>query len=311
MDKITEGEQNQQEKFPRSEKIEAGSDGWLSPKGDYYKVGTTEHDESAEYIIKNSVEVKSLEQKVIDSVGQRKSYDERPYREKLRQLGFVLIRGEILRSEDAPNYTVAQLDAISRVGIKTVSAFDGSVEYHSDRILEKIREIIANLQNGPIVKYIQTDIDRHKDLPWIQKIRAKTLDDIREFSRNPFNTQIHIEEPFNPETHDIISSRILDLLSVGYTDEVTIELPRLDYTFRVAGLNGEKLLLQRVRYTHDEFLRTENRISILVVDDLSLKKKFAKLLEKDSKSQGALSKIKFVNQDGYFAEILTGLISNP
>jgi len=313
MDKFLTEDQRLPERFPKSDYIELGTDGWLSPQGGYYKVGTTEHDESAEYIIKNSDEVKLLEERVISNVGQRMRYDEKPYREKLKKLGFILIRGETLRSEEAANYTPQQLRAMSKVGIKIVSAFDGSIEYHPDKILQRMSEVSTNLQDDPIMmKYIQADLNSHRDLPWFQEIRTRTLEDIREFSRNPFKTVIHIDESVDPETEDIVSSRILEVLSKGFTDELKIRIGRSEYTFRMVGLNGAKLIIQREKYTHDllgGFRHINNFINMFVTDDLALKEKLLKLIEGDSNLYKTTPKITLGNQKGYFAGIVTDLIT--
>ncbi len=308
MDKLLTENQKPPEKFPKIDQIEFGSDGWLSPGGDYYKVETTQHDESAKYIVKNSDEVKDLEGKMIDNVGQRMSYAGKPYREKLKQLGYILIRGEILRTEEEVNYTPEQLGAISKAGIKIVSAFDGSVEYNPKKILDRVQEVIEKLRNDHEVKSIQFGLDKGGYLPWMQRARAETIEDIGKLSHNPFKTVVHVDEFYKPEIYDKVPDRIFDILSTDYADEMRITVTRSEFTLRLVDLSGEKLLIQREKYTHDGlggFLYIENSISMFVIDNLSFGKKLSKLLGVKRSNP----KIEFENKNGYFAEIVTNLVS--
>jgi hypothetical protein len=304
-----------EERFPKSDHIELGSDGWLTPKGDYYKVGTTEHDESADYFVKHSKEVKKME----ESKPRPWNYSDLNSREKLKELGYVLIRGEILRSDDVANYTPVQLEKINQAEIKVVSVFDGSMEYPTEEILEKITSIAQGLPKIEVVLQLQSnlsDLELGKsERTYEDQFREQTMRNINDFMQFPLKTAITDCQFYNPETHEVLSTGIFDYLSRGYSDEMKINSDRSFYSFRVVDLENCKLLIQRIEYFHDGVGGgmsgdINNYISMSVVDNRSLKEELSKLISHSNKYHES-SKIEFKKKDGYFAEIMSDVITSP
>lgn len=316
MDKITETNQVPQDRFPPSEKIELGSDGWLSPKGNFYQCGTTEHDESAEYLIENSAEAKLLEQQVIDSAGERKSYDERPDREKLKYLHWVLIRGSVLRSDDALNYTPEQLKKISDAGIKIVSAHGGSKEYSSQELIEKLNSIKTKLEGSSVIREVE------RQLPKLSSLRKHTIEDIHAFINDPLHESIFIGEfgdyflNYQEGGHEVLPAEVFNILSSGFSEEMTINIGRYIRRFRATNLeDGEKLIVERQEYHHGGQSREtaadiENTISMFVADAYTIRNKFERLIYGGVSDDEKTPKIKLSKPDGYFADIVKGIMTS-
>lgn len=293
MDYKTESNLNPQEKFVRSEKIASGSDGWLSPKGNYYKVGTTQHDESADFLVKNTTEVKDEEKRRFRHSFLREDYDIKSSRFKLEELGWVLIRGNVLHSNDALNYSTKQLRLINEAGIKIVSAFDGSKAYSSAHTLEFIAKVSNEISAGKMVaearKIVASRGEEYSDF------EAGTLRDIDSFEKDIFHNEIHTES-VNPD-EDVLSSRhgkdslpaeIFDTLSDGFSEEMFVNNGRYSYCFRLLDIGDkEKLIVQARIYHHDGLSggmhgAVENWISVFVVDEFTLLDKIQKLISKGS-----------------------------
>lgn len=316
MDKIIRETLPGEERFSKSDHIELGSDGWLSPKGDYYKVRTTEHDESADYLVIHSKEVKELEK----AKPRSWNYDDLDPREKLRELGYVLIRGEILRSEDVANYTPVQLEKINQAGIRVVSVFEGSLEYPTAEILKKIISIAQDLPKAGVVVQLQSDLNGLKagrrERVYEDQFREETMRNINDFVRSPLETVITDNQFYNPKTHEVLSTGIYDCLSRGYSDEMEMTAGRSVYRFRVVGLRNCKLLIQREEYIHDGVGAgmsgdVNNYISMSVVDNRSLKEKLSELISSRNKLFKDSPKLEFKRKDGYFAGIITDIVTNP
>lgn len=316
MDRIDKESGLKTEKFVRSEKIEPGSDGWLSPRGDYYKVGTTEHDESADYLIGNSQEVKEEERIRFAHAWDKKDYDEKNNREKLKQLGWILVRGDILRSEDALNFTASQLKAISEAGIKVVSAFDGSTEYSSDEVQSIVKKVQTNLDQSKVIQQLYEDIEKG-DSPWFSSIREETAVRLANFKEDPFHTTIYTAEVYDwhhPKEHEVLPMEILDILSKGSSEEMKMFLGRSEYTFRVIDLKtGGKIWVEREEYFHDGLSGGStgdynNYISMFVVDDVLMRKRIADLIESKAGIYKRPPEITSQIKGGYFEKFFSGII---
>lgn len=310
MDKTIEKNQTgHQERFPGSEKIKPESDGWLSPAGTYYQVGVTEHDESAKFLITYSSEVKTGEKKKFSYPFQRVDYDNKNNREKLRDLGWILIRGHVLRSEDALNFTIAQLKAISEAGIAVISAFDGSTEYSSNEVQGIVKKIKTSFAESKVIQKIRNDLDEGRLSSRLTPFRQETIRGIEQFNRDPFRTTIYITEVFNykkPNEHEVLPMEIFNLMSKGYSEEVKIFTDRFDYTYRVIDLEtGGKIWVERSKYSHDGLSGGmvgdfNNYISIYVVDDVLMREKLSKLFGSESKTPLNPNQISFQKKGGYF-----------
>ncbi len=311
MDKIIGENSNENEKFPRSDKIIPGSDGWLSPKGNYYKVGTTQHDESASFLISNSFEAQDEEKRRFRHSYDREDYDVKNDREKLKQLGWILVRGEILRSEDALNFTTSQLKAISEAGIKVISAFDGSTEYSSDEVSQVVDRINSGFAKSKIIQHVREDLEQGKFSPWLRSTRERTIQGIEDFSNKPFGRTISTDELYTDEP-EVLPSEIFNVMSEGSFEEMKMKLGRSEYTFRVIQLKtGAKIWVEREEYFHDGLSGgmmgdCNNYISMYVVDNVLMKERLKTLI--DHRGFGQAPEIKFETKDGYFADIFRDIV---
>lgn len=316
MDKISNEPGAKSEMFPRSEKIALGSDGWLSPRGDYYKVESTQHDESATYLVGNSFEVKEGERTRFAHTWQRRDYDDKNDREKLKELGWILVRGEILRSEDALNFTPAQLKSISEAGIKVISAFDGSTEYSSDEVQRILDGVFSRLDKSEVLQQVRKDLDDGKLSPWFTGIREVTVSDLNRFRDNPFHTSVYTAEVYDwhhPKEHEVLPQEIFDIMSQGSSEEMRMLLGRSEYTFRVIDLkSGGKIWVEREEYFHDGLSGGmtgdyNNYISMYVIDDVLMREKLSRLIENRTKMYKP-PEITFQVKGGYFEKFFSGLI---
>lgn len=316
MDKFIDESSKGQERFPREDRIEFGSDGWLSPKGNYYKTKPDEHDESATYLTSNSDEVKTLVKQTLETWDYHR-YQDLNAREKLEKLGFVLIRGEILRSEDATNFTPEQLKKITEAGIRVISAFDGAVEYPTETILQKVTSIAEGIEKADVVVNLQghlNDLESSKvGRAYDDQFREKTMNDIKRFVRSPLKTTINDNQFWDSKgkEHEILSSGIFDYLSQGFLDEMEMDLGRSIYKFRVIDFGSCKLLVQREEYYHDGLSGgmsgdTNNYISMSVVDENSIRQKLSKLIGDRGSLYKDIPKIK-TGSGGYFSEVVTDI----
>lgn len=316
MDKFVEEDDKDKERFPKKDHIEIDSDGWLSPKGNYYKVKPDEHDESATYLTTNSDEVKTLVKQTLETWDYHR-YQDLNAREKLAKLGFILIRGEILRSEDATNFTPEQLEKITGAGIRIVSAFDGSVEYPTETILQKITSIADGIEKADVVVNLKShlnDLESGKvNRAYDDQFREKTMNDIKRFVRSSLKTTINDNEFWDSKgkEHDILSAGIFDYLSQGFSDEMEMDLGRSTYKFRVVDFGSCKLLVQREEYFHDGLSGgmsgdTNNYISMSVVDENSIRQKLSKLIDNRGSLYKDTPRIK-TGSGGYFSEIVTDI----
>jgi len=309
----TASEQNKedQEKFERSEKIVPGSDGWLSPRGNYYEAKPDEHDEAAIYLVTNSSEVKDEEMKRFRHSYDREDYDVKNDREKLKQLGWILVRGDILRSEDALNFTTLQLRSISEAGIKVISAFDGSIEYSSDEVQQVLDRINTGFAKSKIIQQVKDDLERGELSLWFKSTRERTIQGIEDFKGKPFGRSIPTDELYKEES-EVLPSEIFNIMSDGSFEEMKMDLGRTEFTFRVIGLKtNAKIWVEREKYSHDGLSGGmmgdyNNYISMYVVDEVLMKGRLKNLIE--HRGFGQPPKIKFGTEDGYFRKFFVDVL---
>ena len=318
MDKIS-NEVQHPERFPKSDHIELGSDGWLSPNGDYYKVGQTEHVESARYLLANSKDVQNLVRSRYENEFDRMDFDKKtPNPEKLKLLGFVLIRGPILRSDDALNFTPEQLDQITKAGIKVVSAYEGSKEFSSKELIEKLNEIKSRLQSSKIINRVRKSLTGEPG----EGFRRKYIDEIENFIKDPLHKSINVDQFWNyflgyqENGHEILPTEIFNILSHGFSEEMVVKIGRYIRKFRVVNLQGnEKLIIERDEYRHrgdsrDNSADILNYINMFVADPHTIARKFERLIYGGVSEDEKTPKIDLSNPDGYFADIVRKLMTS-
>jgi hypothetical protein len=311
MDKLNTESSTGKDKYPKSDHIEKGSDGWLSPQGNYYKVGTEEHDESASYLITNSLEVKRLASIKITDWAEKDKYQSRNDREKLEQLGYILIRGEILSSNDASNFTPQQLEKISEANIRIVSAFEGSKEYSSRELLARINKIRSRLSKNLSHQIYYDGYDN---------AGTETSNSIKEFLSDPLHSVIktfNIYKAYENGTSPEVPTEIFSILSEGFSEQMDISVGRHDFTFRVINLgHGEKMWIQRKKYWHDGqsyamiSWDVEDNLSMFVADDFSIIDKLDKIIFSRGTGKNEVPKITLSSKDGYFSSIINRLVTS-
>jgi len=319
MDKFISEGQVKSERFPKTDHIELGSDGWLSPRGDYYKVLPNQHDESSVFLLQNSIEVQNLVSQKYDPGYERYNFKQKKdNREKLQELGFILIRGPILNTRDALNFTPQQLEAITKSGIRIVSAYDASKEYSSSDLLQKIEKINDMLFKSEILQEVKENSERDGFLP---SKRKGTMRNLADFQNDPLHTEINTEELFGvfivrqEGGEDVLPRELFDILSSDYSDEMEIDIYRDTLYFRVVDLDkGEKLWICWDKHHHQESIPMkgdlENNISMLVVDPHSVLEVLNKYIAKADDPSKHTPKIETKNKTGYFAGIVERLITS-
>jgi len=315
MDRLLGEDQRPPEKFSKSDHIEPRSDGWLSPKGDYYKVNSIEHDESSTYLVANSPEVQN-------EVKRRSSYpyfsltvDYRsmPDRMKLKELGWVLIRGSVLHSDEASNYTPLQLKSITEAGIQIVNAFDGSQEYSSDKTLKWANEAIKKLDEIQKIDEIKKIVAEHSNDPY--SFEAETLISVEDFKKDPFHTEIHTESVYSDDDvlsgnigKDSLPAEIFNKLSEGYSEEMIVFNGRSTYCFRLLNIGDKQKLMAQARIYHHDGLSSaihgavENWIGAYVIDDFTLSDKIQRIISHGS-NDSPKHAVSMSKENGYFINL--------
>lgn len=316
MDKLVHETGQISEEFSKSGKIELGSDGWLSPKGDYYKAGSSEHDACAKFLVHSSPEVNASVKEKFSDPNDKEDYEDKNDREKLKELGWILVRGKILHSEDALNFTPAQLKAISDAGVKVVSAFDGSKEYSSEEVQTFLGRIKKDLYKSGIIRRLGRDLAEGDFSPWFARLKQRTINDLNNFNKDPFHTIIYTSEVNDyDEQYERVPSEIFDLVSQGYSEEMTILGGSDKYTFRKINLKtGEQVWAERRFHVHEDSRGGlkgdyDNYISIYVVDDILMRQKLDKIIEYNNNVYGP-PKLTFQVKDGYFEKFFSHLLLN-
>lgn len=277
--------------FEKLERILLGSDGWLDPHGAFFPCKSTEHDESAEYLVENLPLVKSLVNSIFKYQSDFEDWKKLNDREKLRRLSFVLINGSILRTEDSANFTPPQLEAIYRAGIVIRSAFDMAVEYSSAKILSKVNEVMKLLDNNPVLHRVRKDLENGQYSSWFSGWLECSMSSLSRFRETPLKTLIktyECDDRHHPDQHMILPSSIFDDLSIGFDDEMVLVDGRAITTSRVVSFGGHYLLAEWCMYHHDGLSGGtmgdyNNYLSIKVVDDRSFTDQLRVILDQNQK----------------------------
>lgn len=284
MDGLIKEGQQLPEKFTKSERILPGSDGWLSPKGNYYEAESKEHDEAADWIIMNDLsEASRNRSETIDLECQKRSgLLSRPFLLKNR---WILINGSIFRTDDALNYTTKQLEMLAEAGIPVIGAYDGSKEFSTEETLKWVNSVVKRVNdslvsgdfmvfNSNIFKYEKTKIEDLDEF-WdeIDRSGYKTIED---FAKDPFHTE------FGDFGH-VRFINVRDSITEGYTDEIVFDKSMETYTIRLIELeSGEKIAVEYTFHHHDRDSGNEDHLNIYVVDDFSFREKIKKYLSAGS-----------------------------
>lgn len=280
MEGNSEKNESQPVTFPKSEKIEPGSDGWLSPSGVFYEANRDQHKESADWIVRSNLsELKGKR----GSVGDVK-YMERsglPSTQFLRDNGWILINGPVFRTDNALNYTTPQLTKLAEAGIPVVGAYDGSKEFSSKETLKWVNEsakavsYFIDTQKPQILigswsGYKKVDASQEEFWAEIKHRGYPTLEDFK-------------EDPFHTTFGDFGLMKftdIRDVLTKGYQDEITFDYGMETYVLRLIELHsGEKICVEYTFHHHDGLgSGNEEHMNVYVVDNFTFKEKIKKYL---------------------------------
>jgi hypothetical protein len=299
MDKVSNEEQHQ-ERFPKSDHILLGSDGWLSPSGAFYKASKDQHKEAADWIVSNNLsEIRSNPRRP-KSDTQYLEESRLPSPEFLHEKRWILINGPIFHTDDALNYTTRQLELLSEAGIPIVGAYDGSKEFSSKETLEWVNKVVKNISN-----YLETQEIRvlefspeggYEPIPVNQRklwenIKDRGYSTLEDFKKDPFHTTF--------ADFSLMSfPEIRDVLSQGYQDEIVFDQGQESYTIRLIKLNsGERICIEYTFHHHDRDFGNEEHMNIYVIDNFTFKKKIKKFI-----SSGIDPKIK----GDYFRNLIEG-----
>lgn len=282
LDNILEnGDQREIEKFVKSEKIAPGSDGWLSPKGNYYEVKSTEHNEAADWIIMNDLsEIPRRRYETITDLECQKRSD-LPSRPFLLKNRWILMNGPIFRTDDALNYTTKQLKLLAEVGIPVVGVFDGAKEFSSQETLEWVEKTAKNISDfiegqKNIIALVQTfggwnrqEVDQAR---FWENMKDRGFSTLEDFKKDPFHTTFG-------DFGSISFTDIRDVMSQGYQDEMVFDYGMETYTFRLLKLNsGERICVEYTFHHHDRDWGNEEHMNAYVVDDFTFKEKINKFV---------------------------------
>lgn len=282
MDSRSEIGQDSPEKFARSEKIEPGSDGWLSPSGGFIKTTSSQHDESAEWIIDNNLcELNPYFRRFSPDVDKWKN-SELSHRHFLLKNGWILINGPIFHTDNALNYTTDQLTKLSEANIPIIGAYDGSKELSVQETLDWISMTATNIS-----EFIESQelVDRFGN-KMIQEefwrdIKDRGYSTLEDFKKNPFKTRFG-------DFGQIAFTDVRDILTKGYSDEIVFDYGMDTYTLRLIKLNsGERICMEYTFHHHDRDSGNEEHMNVYVVDNFTFKEKINKYL-----SSGIEPKIK-------------------
>jgi hypothetical protein len=281
MDKIQETGQKQLEKFIVSEKIIPGKDGWLSPSGQFFKADGDQHEILANWIVSNNLSELKKGRRPKDDL-QYLEESGLPSREFLRDKGWILLNGQIFRTDNALNYTTKQLELLSEARIPIVGAYDGSKEFSSLETLEWVNLSAKNIANfietqknqilkwSPERGYEPTNVSQDKFWENIESRGYSTLED---FKRNPFHT---IFGDFGR----VSFTDVRDVLSQGYHDEIVFDQGQETYTLRLVELgSGEKICIEYTFHHHiGHGSGNEEHMNIYVIDNFIFKDKIKKYI---------------------------------
>jgi len=298
--------------------IVLGSDGWLSPAGLFFSCLSTEHDELAAAIVAQRELIRDAVYAKFEYEWQLAPWNELPDREKLYQIGFVLIRGPVHFSEVESNYTLTQLKMMSEAKIILRSAFDDSIAITPKKIVDFSSFIIDGIKSNSIVTKIKADFDKGSVYgPWFNGFLRRTFAQLCRFYTNPFQTVVQINECWDsnkPKDHKIFPGAIFNELSRGFTDEMFLGYDRNSIVYRIAELKGFKLLSVWNEYSHDginggidgDF---NNHLYLKVVDDRSLESELRNLLQwRDTYWKEIPVRISYSNKGDYFKEVVNKII---
>lgn len=272
MDKFIEEAQHP-ERFLKSEKIDRGSDGWLSPKGDYYQCDSSQHDESATYLVGNSTEVKEEEKRRFRHSFMSEDYDAKVAREKLKEQGWILINGPVFRTDNTLNYTTNQLSKLVEAGIPIVGTYDGSKEFSSKETLGWIKTAVKDisdfLESQKLLGWRGNMINQNEFWKDIKDRGYSTLED---FKKDPFHTTFG-------DFVRVGFTNVRDVLTKGYQDEAVFDYGQETYTLRLIGLDsGERVCIEYTFHHHDRDSGNEEHMNAYVVDNFTFKDKIKKYL---------------------------------
>jgi hypothetical protein len=279
-------DQRNVERFVKTEKILPGSDGWLSPNGNFYVAKSDEHDEAAKWIIENNLS--ELRKRIgrnhlIRSDSDLREKSELSPRQFLNINRWILINGPVFHTENALNYTTKQLELLSEASIPIIGAFDGSKEFSSKETFEWVNKTVERIsdfiQNPEILVwnyekgYERKVVSQDEYWKHLDSLGSTTLED---FKKDPFHSVFS-------EFGCIGFTDVRDVITEGFKDEIIFDRGMETYTLRLIQLpSGERICVEYTFHHHDRDFGNENHMHIYVVDDFSFRDKINNYLSAGS-----------------------------
>lgn len=272
MDKLQGIDQKQPEKFFRSEHIELGSDGWLSPSGQFFKADGDQHKILADWIVSNNLSELKKGRRPKDDL-QYLEESGLPSREFLRDKGWILINGPVFRTDNALNYTAQQLKLLAEAEVPVIGVYDGSKEFSSQETLNWIKTAVKDvsdfLEGQELFDWSGNKINQ--DELWID-VRNRGYSTLEDFRNNPFHTEF-------VDFGRVRFTDVRDVLTKGYQDEIVFDQGQETYTLRLIRLDsGERICIEYTFHHHERNSGNEEHMNTYVVDNFTFKDKIKKYL---------------------------------
>ena len=299
MDKLQRTDQKQPEKFLVSDRIPRVGDTWLSPRGKSYKCASNEHNAAADFLVGTSEFNQIRDGKKIEF------NDEDSNRTKIEEIGYVLIRGNVLHIPNVLSLTSEQKEAMKKHRTLVITPFDAGKHGAEFKFVV-----------GGLVDTIK-QCEQYNRISDYQKVTVETID---KFGEDPFHTEIvttsadwNEDELAEGNGVESLPVKIFNILSEGHYDEMKSYDGIDEFTFRIVDLGSEKLMVLRRKHHHGESGggpngAVQNYISIIVVDEKKLDKVMQNKILRDSQiTKGADYKVVLSGWDGYFSSIVNRL----
>lgn len=184
----------QQEKTFESSRVVNSPDGWITPNGIFYPCTPQEHDECADFLLKNHK--KFIESLLIEGehYGMIDARSEHPARTILKTAGFALLSDNQLSESNLPeNLSLKQMEFAER------------------------NNLVFMPKSGQLdLATYQSFLERVKELEAVQKLVKQKNVVIVKFLEDPTKI-IHIQED------DSFAKQVFESLSEGSTAEVSLK----------------------------------------------------------------------------------------
>lgn len=276
VDKRVEISGRKEKFFERQDEIRHGQDGWLTPRGKFYPCEPDEHDKSAEFLLSEG----SSEKEDLSKIHKSSLYilkQDLPAREKLKKSGYVLVRGEVLPSQELGNLTTSQLRTLEGAGIQILDPME-NIKFSPEialKAVDLLRERTGEIKNleeyrekvGVVEDFLdqksKTDkklepglldilFDEFPTLPFDVSFGLTSIESLGRFEESPLTENIRADESYVKGYDEFINS-VFSILSNGYIEGVKISMKQRVFHLRLLPTKKEGfyLVIEKSEYRHD------------------------------------------------------------